>query len=781
MTGRIHILRAGATVVSINPLPNSAYTRSVMGEEAVTLSWEQPTYTELKVGDYLVYDAISFTLNQLPTVKKLAANNYRYDASFQSAVYELLKATYLLFDGTGTIPQGDFSLTGEPQAFLNLLVQNMNRIGTGWAVGSVVTGEAKTLAFSNESCFAALSRLAQEYETEFSVSGKTIHLNKITRVANLTLEYGSTLYDIERKTVDSTDIITRLYPFGSTRNLQADYRGGSQRLLLPSPFQYVESNVDKYGIIEGTKTFEDIYPRIKAGTGLPGTVTSVGDINTLTDQNLDFDINACLLPRTPAKVKFISGACAGYECEIKQYSNSTKTLVIIPNEDDKGWQIPQANIKPAAGDNYVLLDIAMPAQYVTAAELELQTKAVQYLAENSQPKVSYSVTISSLYAVQNAVDIRPGDLVQVVDAPLGVNIQLRVVKVTSEVRENYNIKIDLADTISKATLQRIADELEDNKAGVAAVSKGVSQAFARSWRDVQELAGMIDTLRTDMLIVGNVQGQFSIKSTLFTPNYSNNKNQFYATPGQLVHTAVPSEAAPGTWAMPAYAPTLASDTTPYYLYAKCSRTVATGVYHFSETAIPFDSDPTDWYFLVGVISSVNGDIRSFQTAYGFTQITGRQVVTGTIQSADGSAYFNLDTGEIGGSIKFVSTGGGLTDMAEWAENTSSDIDDVRNKRALRIEKFATPGYDTFRENVPYSATLALKIFLDDIDETASMDIGRFVWMRLSENTAGDPGWNERHSNAGASIDITSEDLAGDTSFIVQFYDVENAVRYTTTF
>lgn len=173
-----------------------------------------------------------------------------------------------------------------------------------------------------------------------------------------------------------------------------------------------------------------------------------------------------------------------------------------------------------------------------------------------------------------------------------------------------------------------------------------------------------------------------------------------------------------------------------------------------------------------ILSTVGSDAPSFKQYGGINSysLEGKEL---TVFSPFGN--------KIVGDVTFRRFDGSFQSMSEWAENTSSDIDDVRNKRAMRIEKFATPGYDTFRENVPYSATLALKIFLDDIDETASMDIGRFVWMRLSENTAGDPGWSERHSNAGASIDITSEDLAGDTSFIVQFYDVENAVRYTTTF
>lgn len=774
IAGRIEIKRGAVIVASINPLQNSAYTRSVMGEEVVALSWESAEFIELKIGDTLLWDAVSFTLNQLPTVKKLSKTQWRYDAKFQSPLYELLKVAYLLFDSTSTLPMGDFSLTGEPQAFINLLVENLNRVGSGWSAGSVVGGEAKTLDFADASCYEVLSRLAGEYETEFSVTpDKLINLNKLTSVSNLTFEYGSTLYDIERKPISDADIVTRLYAFGSDKNLPADYRDGAKKLLLPAPDQYLQMNVAKYGIIEASKTFDNIYPRIKAGTGQAGTVTAVSNFDTFADAQLDFDINACLLPGTAAKVKFLTGACAGYECVIKQYLNDSKTVVIIPNEDDAGFPIPQENIKPAIGDRYVLLDIAMPEAYVTAAELELRTEATKYITAKSEPQVSYVVTLSALYARENAMSLRTGDMVQVVDTELGINLSLRVVKITQEIRDEYNIQVELSDTVSTGTLDRIASEMKENKAGIVSATKGMNRATARTWRDVQELSQMIETLRADMLIIGNAEGQFSIRDTLFTVNYSKNKNKFYASPGTLAHTQIPTAESPGTWTLPAYAPTLASDSTPYYLYAKCGRTTGNGVYYFSETAIAYDtsSDTENWYFLVGVVSSVSSNgIRAFQTTYGFTQVSGNSVVTGRIQSANGSTYFDLDTGEIGGSISFKASDGAYKSLANWVDEQEQKNDELGKKRFTRAEKWATPGYEFYRDGQAYNATLALRIYYDNEEVTATVDIARFKWYRVSENPEGDVVWNSLHAGAGASVEITGVDLVGDTSFIVQFYD-----------
>jgi hypothetical protein len=678
----ILIKRGNSTILTVKPQLSSTYIRAIMGEETVTLVWEQSSFYALQVGDYITYNGIKHILNQLPTVKKVSTTLFQYNAVFQSPIYDLLKAGYMLFDNTSTPPQAEFSLCGTPETFITLLVANMNRVfGTNvWSKGTVLTAEAQTLTFSNESCFAVLQKLATTFKTEYSASGNAVNLIEISSTSNLTLEYGSTLYDIERKTIDSSGVITRLYPFGGTRNIAANYRGGSKRLMLPSPLQYMESNVNLYGVIEGQQTFDDVYPRLSispvGGSGAsPGTVTNnPTDHLQFVDANLDFNVNDCLMPGTSAKLRFTSGQCAGYDLEIESFINSTKTFKLIPNKDDKGFEIPNATLKPANGDNYVLLDIIMPeTPYISSAESELLTKSTDYLNQNSRPKVSYLVTFSEIYAKINSADVIPGNMATVCDSDIGINTQLRVVKVQKGVLDPWNIKVDLSDTVSQSTLTRIAAEIAANTQGVTKANEGIRQQFSRNWRNVEELSTMIDTLRTDMLFVGNVQGQFDIAGTLFTPNYQNDKNKFYATAGTLRHKTIPADATPGTWTIPAYAPTITGDTTPYYLYAKCNRANGTGVYYLSATAIVYDSDPTYYYFLVGVLSSVTSGARTLQTTYGFTQITGKQLVTGKIQSADASTYIDLDTGEIGGNLKFKSgdiykdVGAGISEAVDAIE------------------------------------------------------------------------------------------------------------------
>ena len=78
------IKRAVSTVVAeLNPLTSSTLVKEVMGEEQITLAWEQASFTELLIGDYIEHEGSRWTMNTLPTVKKTGTHSFRYDAVFQ--------------------------------------------------------------------------------------------------------------------------------------------------------------------------------------------------------------------------------------------------------------------------------------------------------------------------------------------------------------------------------------------------------------------------------------------------------------------------------------------------------------------------------------------------------------------------------------------------------------------------------------------------------------------------------------------------------------------------
>lgn len=83
-------------------------------------------------------------------------------------------------------------MTAKPALFLKLLVENLNLYDSGWTVGNCIEATEKLLSFNHENCWTVLGRLAQEFNTEFEVVNKTIHLGKLEKFKDnpVALSYG---------------------------------------------------------------------------------------------------------------------------------------------------------------------------------------------------------------------------------------------------------------------------------------------------------------------------------------------------------------------------------------------------------------------------------------------------------------------------------------------------------------------------------------------------------------------------------------------------------------
>lgn len=91
---------------------------------------------------------------------------------------------------------------------------------------------------------------------------------------------------------------------------------------------------------------------------------------------------------------------------------------------------------------------------------------------------------------------------------------------------------------------------------------------------------------------------------------------------------------------------------------------------------------------------------------------------------------------------------------------------------LRVEGFSSAGSAAYTEGqTSWKATFELHVWENDVEITTSLPSTRFVWERVSEYPEGDIAWNNRHSSDGNKINVTYDDLMGDTSFICKFLSV----------
>ena len=497
-------------------------------------------------------------------------------------------------------------------------------------------------------CSDVLSNAATLFETEWWIEGYAINLCK--REVNVTPKKllqsnvpGANMTEIELIPATDSQQVTRLYPRGSEKN-----NASGKKLQLDSIY------IDAPGaslIIEEVKEFPDIYPRHK---GMVGTVrVSTGGFYFFEDTTLGFNPNDYEISGLTKKITFSTGELAGLEFDCNWHANDSE-FELIAYEYTTGVTIPNATgFAPVAGDEYILWNITMPAAYTTAAKAELLVAAQDYLSEFSSPKISCNLTQNLVAWMNDNTRIQMGEIVTI-KKPHTMLSAGRDIRVSSY--KNYLNRPNKYDSIVVADLPTIgklttitnvvtATKTVVNNAGLAAPSY-----TARRWRDSVELTSKIKALQAQLLLIGDEAGQFDT-TMRWQANYMGVPADLHIAPGTLTHTIYPKPAGGGVWTFTDNILSAIDNAKAYYLYAVCSKMAGTGTLILSDIELSTD-DVSDYRFLIGVLSSLNGSLRTFQTVYGFTEISGNEITTGIIKSKTGKAVMNLDDEEISGRFNF---------------------------------------------------------------------------------------------------------------------------------
>lgn len=300
-------------------------SKTIMGENVLNLPFSLSVYVPFKIGQYCTAFGETYKIYEEPIIKKTGSNAWAYTIIMRSEGYDLSKPLYLGLDTNNELTESEFYLTGVAEVFIDLLIQNINRISSGWEKGEVTLTSFKTLGFKGENCYAVLGRLATEFNTEFSIEGKKIHLAKKSKDSGYTLQVGFNrgLKEITRLIVDNTKVVTRLYPYGSDKNLPTTYIG--KRLHLPmeashgndcliSDITWYQSH-DDGGYLHivfqpptdpGVTSVEMVYGETGSGLFPYSAVGGMGHIAFMAGLGFDFE------------AKFIShgGACEGQETDV---------------------------------------------------------------------------------------------------------------------------------------------------------------------------------------------------------------------------------------------------------------------------------------------------------------------------------------------------------------------------------------------------------------------------------------------------------------------------------
>ena len=481
----------GRLKLSVAPGDNGACSCGIQEESILAVSFTAFECIALEVYDYADFEGRRYWILERYLPQMNARREWTYSIRMSGA--EGLAGQTLMVN-----PEDDdnpvLTLSAPAREHAALIVANMNRRTgtTEWKVGEVVVSEYIDIEYTGKYASDALSELSAAAKTEWWFDGMTLNISRCEFGECIPLSYGNGLIrNISRNIAEGVKFFTRLFPVGSSRNIDPDKYGHS-RLQLPNGIRYVEQDTD-LGIIEHfeQEAFERIFPRRIGTVGVVRHEERIGEdgkpfsVWYFTDPEIPFDPNQYEIGGLVKRVTFQSGELLGREFEVN-YDSQKKEFEIItqwPYDDD--MQLPSEPLIPASGDEYVLWNISMPESYYPAAEQEFKTAVDAFLSENRKDVSVFQAQTDFTVIDQRALDLRPGQRIRLESAEYFPDTgfrETRIVSISRSVVRPGSMTLKMSDVLSTGRISRI----ESNIASVERLTKQVSSEFPdiiRSWEE----------------------------------------------------------------------------------------------------------------------------------------------------------------------------------------------------------------------------------------------------------------------------------------------------------
>ncbi|TCO87467.1 hypothetical protein EV202_13112 [Bacteroides heparinolyticus] len=477
----IYGLRDGVIekVASI-PCENTFHNSSLMTKDELSVSVVADSTLPIKVGDYCTMGGIVYRMNRDAEFTQKTEVQHEYSIVLEAPIYTLLdKVVCNRVTGSTKVV-----LTGKLRDFLELLTWNVNKsednplgVDTGWKIGLCPDTEYKNIVLDGVSCRAALDNLRKAFNVEYYTSNKTINfVSHIENETGLTFTQGrgKGLYSLEQKNVDSSDVVTRLFPKGGTENVIPGEGDEEGRLVLPE--KYIEDFSETSKVVERVVKFEDIHPTFQ---GKVGALSGENNRSFICNE-IDFDIKE-LSVGSDARVNFLTGDLMGKAFEFF-WDNSKKKITLIGQVDelaliDPSTQsrpvIPDTNKRLRGGELFTLTGLHMSGTYKENAINTLREKGREWLKYHCRKRVKYNLDVD-YRMLRGKRTLSVGDLVTVKDKNRGINALIRIVSVERNLRTGK-----LSCVVSNYLDEKWEKKIEGQIASVqAAVSGGVGVSAA---------------------------------------------------------------------------------------------------------------------------------------------------------------------------------------------------------------------------------------------------------------------------------------------------------------
>lgn len=380
----------------------SKMSRQLMDHHYIVLkfSTEEPVYFE--IGDSVeIADFGLFVLTSAYFPKyNETTDGYDYELQMD-AYYMSWKNKICKYRPQYGANETSFKLTTSVSVHLNVVLSNLKALNykyhnkdfsvdyTTYNKEVFDTEKRFLVEYSSISIMEALNTICETLDCEWWVDGSIIYLGYCEMNGQTTFEQGVNMLSMSQSESKSS-FITRLYAFGSDKNIPSGYFSGADAdvttdgiatdyLMLPnkdvdeegyySKDGYIENvNVVKNDsqAIEGVVKFEDEYPKVSCVVSAIKTYESTvdnedGTKNTATfwqvTSNNSFATNfetSWIKKGLNLMIRFESGALTGMEFEVSfKIIDKVNYFEIVAN-DTYGRTLPDSVMCPKIGDKFYL-------------------------------------------------------------------------------------------------------------------------------------------------------------------------------------------------------------------------------------------------------------------------------------------------------------------------------------------------------------------------------------------------------------------------------------------
>lgn len=436
-------------LIPINKGAKGKFT--LMKEDYIILPFSVAKPVQFKLGDYVdlsgvLDESLGGKLAKIYEITDLQKPTYNtstggYDYNLQMNVYYWKwKNKIFKYTPEHAGNEASWSLTAALDVQLGVFLRNLKALGYTYrgtdfifSIDDTVENKAVAMTYDNMNLLDALFSMAGEdkWNCDCWITDNVIHFGRNEFGDAVKIERGVEASSITRSESQGT-YATRIYAFGSTKNIPTNYRPTDEqavvngvvqkRLMLPTDTPYIDAyeGMSQEEAIEDVVVFDDVYPR-RVGT-LSDVHTRTEEVEnedgtkeTITyyrykDAGLEFKEDY-ILEGEELKIQFQSGKLNGMEFGVifnpkpKDESRGDQLWEIVRNED-YGRPLPDDMMYPANDDEYILsgFDIQLVSdQYISEAEQELKGKAQKYADKVKKDDGTYPTTLRSSWVKEDLI------------------------------------------------------------------------------------------------------------------------------------------------------------------------------------------------------------------------------------------------------------------------------------------------------------------------------------------------------------------------------------------